>query len=398
MKKGLLFFLLFGWFCGVYGQQNYLIELRFDGVSLKPAEVIDKADIRWSMRRVSDNYIVSGTQANYTLWHAAQGLVLIIDLTDFPGYEAGDQIEVGVSVATRSSRFYKYTGRKVYDIDQTTGPEAFYGVKGINLRPQPTIWVNDTTMCKMKGAILPALVKNPPAGGYQIRWSAPWLRGIEGDRALLDSVPEAENQLTLSAILLDRQQQPLDTAIFTVTFDGLPEVKITESGFCCLPGQMYTVNGVVSPDCDVSWNGSSELRQRSVPTSYTAQMQDYNAKIVLTGTSKTNGCKNSDSIYVFLSPQKPVIKIDTNTNRNDLRIFWEQDTNVMRYVLMANSGDAYGIEKPYAEKQRFDRKTMEYTLNTSALDTLEFFLPDCRSGYRWCECLSIRHKRYRWLL
>lgn len=393
MKRIFLSCLLLALFLSGYSQQNFIIEVHVDGNSIMPSDTIVKPDVEWSMKLLPGGEVINHSHA-YTLWNSRTAFLLIIDLSDFATYKVGDQVEISFAVTNPNHKYYDYAGQRTYSITQTTEPEAFYGGQGINLKRRPSIEVHDTTLCAAPGQEIPAIVRYAPEG-YRVLWPDSLLTGLPGDKALVGTSFSADSVYDLSAILTDGNGLPLDTAFFKLSFDTLPEVNIIEDDFCLAKGDPLVVNGVIPANSEHQWV-STENRQRSampgsVPTQYSTVMQDQNLKIVLAATSRTTGCRNSDSVYIYLRPDKPLISIDTNTTRHNLKISWIAGDTVSGYTLWSNKWDAYGIQSSYSAKEVLGQGVSSYVINTGDLDTLEFFYLTAdqkNGGRRVCQTVS----------
>lgn len=393
MKRIFLSCLLLALFLSGYSQQNFIIEVHVDGNSIMPSDTIVKPDVEWSMKLLPGGEVINHSHA-YTLWNSRTAFLLIIDLSDFATYKVGDQVEISFAVTNPNHKYYDYAGQRTYAITQTTEPEAFYGGQGINLKRRPSIEVHDTTLCAAPGQEIPAIVRYAPEG-YRVLWPDSLLTGLPGDKALVGTSFSADSVYDLSAILTDGNGLPLDTAFFKLSFDTLPEVNIIEDDFCLAKGDPLVVNGVIPANSEHQWV-STENRQRSampgsVPTQYSTVMQDQNLKIVLAATSRTTGCRNSDSVYIYLRPDKPLISIDTNTTRHNLKISWIAGDTVSGYTLWSNKWDAYGIQSSYSAKEVLGQGVSSYVINTGDLDTLEFFYLTAdqkNGGRRVCQTVS----------
>lgn len=170
----------------------------------------------------------------------------------------------------------------------------------------------------------------------------------------------------------------------TVNVGTLPAVDIDSVDFMARKGQEFVL-GVKNPNGgsnDYEWQKLPGGSFATVTTPFTVNgtMADADLKYRLRAIDRVSKCANMDSVKIFRIPEPPVVKIDTNTNRNNLKISWtpsdtDTDAVIDGYVVKHNLWDAYALENQYTTKRSFNNggKEASLPLATNELDTLEFF-------------------------
>lgn len=376
--KILFFFAVFFVFTGSLcaQQQYYRIELLKEGQAILQTTPVSSSDVSWSMILKGKDCVVRDAFANFDLWNSRVNLQLHVDLADFSrfcgGYAAGDSVQVRVEVTNPAHVLYGYAGENTYSVLQKEYSEDFLGANGINLRPRAMIRIDDTTVCGRNGDVITAIVTHAPKG-YFVDWVDSRLEPSGSDQARIIGFP-GDTVLSLYAILRDRDGKGLDTAYYKLKLKPLPEVDVTPEYDIRSEGETYTLLGTFHEDLDYQWVYSRVPLSRSArkTVSFPEVMGKTDVRYELFVTDRITGCRNSDTAWVYLRPKAPVIDIDTNTTRNDIRISWNADTSYT-YSLMGIKWDGYGILEDYHLRHTFTGETDRFALSQKELDTLEFF-------------------------
>lgn len=164
-----------------------------------------------------------------------------------------------------------------------------------------------------------------------------------------------------------------------VTVIQAPVVEIDSSDFAAVKGHSFVLG--IKSDVDqfifkYEWQKVPGNFTEAAPPKFTTSgvMADADLQYVLKASNRSEtSCYSTDTVNVYRIPDAPIVTIDTNTTRNDIRISWEPATGADNYTLMANRWDAYAMETPYSKRADMSKTSLYYDINTSKLDTLEFF-------------------------
>ena len=165
-----------------------------------------------------------------------------------------------------------------------------------------------------------------------------------------------------------------------------PFAEIDSAAFAVKAGDTYVLGiatGANNPDYMFEWQASVAGSYTQVPGSNSIQgtmpasCADSIEYVLKTSTNASN-CVGYDTVNVYRLPDAPSIRIDTNTNRNNIRIAWNFNGSgkVTGSTLWRSKWDAYALLDPnaYGSLQSSSRlRDTVYTIETGELDTLAFF-------------------------
>lgn len=163
-----------------------------------------------------------------------------------------------------------------------------------------------------------------------------------------------------------------------VTVIKAPKVEIDSSDFAARKNEPFVlgIKDADPLDFKYEWEKVPGQITEAVAPKYSLNgvMADADLQYVLKGTNKTdNSCYSTDTVNIYRIPDAPVIKIDTNTNRSNIKISWDVATGADNYVIMHNKWDGYAIKTAYSQKANMSKESLFYDINTVSLDTLELF-------------------------
>lgn len=72
---------------------------------------------------------------------------------------------------------------------------------------------------------------------------------------------------------------------------------------------------------------------------YMGVMEDEDVIVILKGTA--NNCLSWDTARIYYLPEVPVVNIDTNQNRDEIKIHWERVKGSDKYTVYSREWDPY---------------------------------------------------------
>ena len=215
--------------------------------------------------------------------------------------------------------------------------------------------------------------------GYRIRWTDdawhvdPGLI-ITGNTTVRVSDDYPVGEHILWAFLLNSTGNIIGSTTFTLTILQGPVADITDIQGCVSPGERFTLSATASDNCTYYWDYENAARSGLTDLTISGVMGDKDLQYVLQVTDKSSGCVSIDTSIVRSGPAAPVVTIDTNTNRNDIKIHWNEVSDATGYRVVSRLWDGYAVVAGYGERAMItDKKNTAFTLEPSQMDTLEFF-------------------------
>jgi len=169
----------------------------------------------------------------------------------------------------------------------------------------------------------------------------------------------------------------------TVKVGLLPEAELAENCLALHKDSTFNLNIANSGTFNYIWSAS----QSSDGVTWTAggpgdgtttntiqgKMEDKDLQYIITATDPNVAkCKASDTAYIYRIPDAPVIDIDTNTTRFNIKVHWNDVVMAEEYELMYILWDGYATAGDYQLKQTYPVGDTVWS-RTTMTDTLEFF-------------------------
>lgn len=201
----------------------------------------------------------------------------------------------------------------------------------------------------------------------------------------------------LLSIADTRYNQCVVTLKDSLTINEMPELQLNEHCIALNKDSIFNLKVVNKGNFDYIWGVTAYNTAASawetttgdgtVIDSIQVVMGDKDLRYILTASNKDlPACASSDTAYAYLIPDAPVIDIDTNTNRHNIHVHWNEVTGADSYELMHMLWDGYAIIGSYQLKQTNAAGDTSYRLTTLS-DTLEFYYVTstrsiCGTNYR----------------
>ncbi len=169
----------------------------------------------------------------------------------------------------------------------------------------------------------------------------------------------------------------------TVKIGALPEVELDEHCLALHKDSTFNLNIANSGDFDYIWSvlESSDgvawtaggTGDGTTATTVNGMMEDKDLQYIITATDRNlTQCKASDTAHIYRIPDAPVVDIDTNTTRFNIKIHWNDVIMAEKYNLMHILWDGYATVGSYQLKQDYPVGDTVWS-KTTMTDTLEFF-------------------------
>lgn len=169
----------------------------------------------------------------------------------------------------------------------------------------------------------------------------------------------------------------------TVKVGNLPVVELTESCLALHKDTIFNLNLVNTGDYAYIWSVSESSDgaawttggpgDGSTTSTINGTMGDKDLQYIITASDRQiAACKASDTAHVYRIPDAPVIDIDTNTTRFNIKVHWNDVVKADGYDLMHILWDGYATAGNYQSKQTYMAGDTSWAV-TNMTDTLEFF-------------------------
>lgn len=169
-----------------------------------------------------------------------------------------------------------------------------------------------------------------------------------------------------------------------LTVSALPEVQIDETCLARHKDSVFVLNVAKTGNYDYLWQESKydhvgkmwqTPSDKGTSTKYEGNMAGQDLSYILIATDKSElHCKAADTAFVYRIPDAPVIEIDTNRTRLEVKLSWSSSIGVNDgYTVWSRKWDPYCLTAADGGVYKEDGSTLGNTWAEPHMDTLEFY-------------------------
>lgn len=170
----------------------------------------------------------------------------------------------------------------------------------------------------------------------------------------------------------------------TVKVGNLPVVELTESCLALHKDTIFNLNLVNTGDYAYIWSVSESSDgaawtaggpgDGSTTSTINGTMGDKDLQYIITASDRQiAACKASDTAHVYRIPDAPVIDIDTNTTRVNIKLSWSNSPLADNYTVWSRKWDPYCMLSTDGGVYHVETTQHAQTWAEANMDTLEFY-------------------------
>lgn len=172
------------------------------------------------------------------------------------------------------------------------------------------------------------------------------------------------------------------TVVATLTIQALPAASIEIDTVVCYKDALFGLNVENSPNNTYLWGESvydmsisnwGDSKTKGQSSNLSGAMSDNDLRYVVTVIDKNTMCQAKDTAYVLRIPDAPVLAIDTNTNRLNIKLQWGKVNGADEYTVWSRKWDPYCMTAEDGGKYVKEASTTSLVWAEPSMDTLEFY-------------------------